>query len=203
MSAPARQARSGLRLRQDRAGRGSLLSREEAQALADRGAEAERRRRRRASPSSSACGGNTRFADASITTSGGVDDTSVTVTATVGRRRASATTNVLDDASLKRTVDLAAPLARLSPEDPGADAGARAADLRRRVVRSSSAPRISIPRRAPPPSSAPSTRPTPAGKPAGADLHRRIPRGQRQRRSPWRRATGCSPITAPPMPTSR
>jgi predicted Zn-dependent protease len=42
----------------------------------------------------------------------------VTVTATLGRRRASASTNVLDDASLKRTVDLAARLARLSPEDP-------------------------------------------------------------------------------------
>jgi predicted Zn-dependent protease len=42
----------------------------------------------------------------------------VTVTATVGRRRASASTNILDDASLKRTADLAAQLARLSPEDP-------------------------------------------------------------------------------------
>ncbi len=42
----------------------------------------------------------------------------VRVTATVGRRRASATTNVLDDQSLKRTVDLAISLARLSPEDP-------------------------------------------------------------------------------------
>ena len=43
--------------------------------------------------------GNTRFADASITTSGGTTDTS-SVTATIGRRRASASTNVLDDASL-------------------------------------------------------------------------------------------------------
>jgi predicted Zn-dependent protease len=62
--------------------------------------------------------GNTRFADASITTSGEAENTSVTVTATLGRRRASATTNVLDDASLKRTVDLAVQLARLAPEDP-------------------------------------------------------------------------------------
>ena len=62
--------------------------------------------------------GNTRFADASITTSGGVTDISVMVTVTIGRRRASATTNVLDDASLKRTVDRAAQLARLSPDDP-------------------------------------------------------------------------------------
>ena len=67
---------------------------------------------------SSEWGGNTRFADASITTSGGVTNTSVTVTVTIGRRRASASTNVLDDASLKRTVELAATLAKLSPEDP-------------------------------------------------------------------------------------
>jgi len=57
--------------------------------------------------------GNTRFAGAEITTSGGITDTSLTVTSTVGKRRASATTNVLDDASLRRTVDLAERLARL------------------------------------------------------------------------------------------
>jgi predicted Zn-dependent protease len=62
--------------------------------------------------------GNTRFAGAEITTSGGITDTSLTVFSTVGKRRASATTNVLDDASLRRTVDLAERLARLSPEDP-------------------------------------------------------------------------------------
>jgi predicted Zn-dependent protease len=62
--------------------------------------------------------GNTRFADASITTSGGITDTVVEMTVTIGQRRASASTNVLDDASLRRTVDLAAQLARLSPDDP-------------------------------------------------------------------------------------
>jgi predicted Zn-dependent protease len=62
--------------------------------------------------------GNTRFADASITTSGGITDTLVEVTVTIGQRRASASTNVLEDASLRRTVDLAAQLARLSPDDP-------------------------------------------------------------------------------------
>ena len=62
--------------------------------------------------------GNTRFAGAEITTSGGIVDTSLTVISTIGKRRASATTNVLDDASLRRTVDLAERLARLSPEDP-------------------------------------------------------------------------------------
>lgn len=62
--------------------------------------------------------GNTRFADGSITTSGGVTNTTVTITATLGKRRASASTNVIDEGSLKRTIDLALRLARLSPEDP-------------------------------------------------------------------------------------
>lgn len=62
--------------------------------------------------------GNTRFAAGDITTSGSADDTVVSVTSTVGGRRASATTNVIDDASLKRTVDMAARLAKLSPQDP-------------------------------------------------------------------------------------
>jgi len=62
--------------------------------------------------------GNTRFADSGITTSGGVTDTTLTVTSTVGKRRASAETNVLEDGALKRTVELSERLARLSPEDP-------------------------------------------------------------------------------------
>ena len=62
--------------------------------------------------------GNTRFAASEITTAGGITDTSVTITSTVGRRRASASTNVLDDAALKRTVELSERLARLAPEDP-------------------------------------------------------------------------------------
>ena len=62
--------------------------------------------------------GNTRFAASEITTAGGITDTSVTITSTIGRRRASASTNVLDDAALKRTVELAERLARLAPEDP-------------------------------------------------------------------------------------
>src|SRR4051812_30889230 len=62
--------------------------------------------------------GNTRFAGNEITTSGGTTDTQVTVTSTVGKRRASSTTNILDDASLRRAVDLAERLAKLSPEDP-------------------------------------------------------------------------------------
>jgi predicted Zn-dependent protease len=101
------------------AARGSspVLSRDAARALADRVLKLSAADQTRVNIISE-WSGNTRFADASITTSGGVIDTSVTVTATVGRRRASASTNVLDDASLKRTVDLAAQLARLAPDDP-------------------------------------------------------------------------------------
>ena len=100
------------------AGGGStLLTREEAQVLTARVLKMSAADATRVTVVSSR-DGNTRFADASITTSGGVEDTTVTITATVGRRRASASTNVLDDASLQRTADLAARLARLAPEDP-------------------------------------------------------------------------------------
>ena len=62
--------------------------------------------------------GQTRFAGGEITTSGGSTDRTITITSTIGRRQASASTNVTDDESLQRTVDLAERLARLSPEDP-------------------------------------------------------------------------------------
>ena len=62
--------------------------------------------------------GNTRFAGGEITTAGGSTDTNVVVTSTVGRKRAAASTNVLDEASLRRTVELSERLARLSPDDP-------------------------------------------------------------------------------------
>ncbi len=64
--------------------------------------------------------GNTRFAGNEITTSGGSTNTLITVTSTIGKRRASSNTNILDDESLRRTVDLAERLAKLSPEDPEA-----------------------------------------------------------------------------------
>jgi predicted Zn-dependent protease len=94
-----------------------LLTREQAKAVADRVLSFATAVDQTRVNISSEWGGNTRFADGSITTSGGVTNTSVTVTVTIGRRRASATTNVLDDASLKRTIDLASTLAKLSPED--------------------------------------------------------------------------------------
>ena len=94
-----------------------LLSREQAKALADRVLAMSTADETRVNITSD-WSGNTRFADASISTSGGITDTTVTVTVTIGKRRASSSTNVLDDASLRRTVDLAIRLARLSPEDP-------------------------------------------------------------------------------------
>jgi predicted Zn-dependent protease len=62
--------------------------------------------------------GNTRFAGSEITTAGGTTDAVVTITSTVGRRRASTTTNLLDEAGLRRATELSERLARLSPEDP-------------------------------------------------------------------------------------
>ena len=94
-----------------------LLSREQAKALADRVLAFAKADETRVNVSSD-WSGNTRFAGGEITTSGGVTDTTVTVISTIGKRRASATTNILDDASLKRTVDLAERLAKLAPEDP-------------------------------------------------------------------------------------
>ncbi|HJR67202.1 MAG TPA: TldD/PmbA family protein [Gemmatimonadaceae bacterium] len=94
-----------------------ILSRDEARALTARVlgfATAEQTR----VTVGSGWSGNTRFAASEITTAGGITDTDITVTSTIGRRRASASTNVLDDASLKRTVELSERLARLAPEDP-------------------------------------------------------------------------------------
>jgi predicted Zn-dependent protease len=94
-----------------------LLSREEAKALADRVLALSSADQTRVNITTQ-WSGNTRFADGSITTSGSVTNTTVTVTVTAGKRQASASTNVLDETSLKRTVDLAARLAQLAPEDP-------------------------------------------------------------------------------------
>ncbi len=95
----------------------AALSRDAARALADRVLAMAKGDETRVDIRSGWTG-NTRFARAEITTSGGTTDTSLSVTTTIGRRRASATTNVLDDDGLHRAVDLAERLTRLSPEDP-------------------------------------------------------------------------------------
>jgi predicted Zn-dependent protease len=95
----------------------NLLSAEQAKALANRILGMAKADETRVAISTD-WSGNTRFAGGEITTSGESNDTGVTVVSTIGKRRASASTNVLEDESLRRTVDLAERLARLSPEDP-------------------------------------------------------------------------------------
>jgi predicted Zn-dependent protease len=96
-----------------------FLTRDAAKALADRVLAFAKADETRVNIQSG-WAGNTRFAGNEITTSGGTTDTVVTVTSSIGKRRASSSTNILDDESLKRTVELAERLARLSPEDPEA-----------------------------------------------------------------------------------
>jgi predicted Zn-dependent protease len=95
----------------------ALLSRDEAKALADKILAMGKADETRVNIGSD-WSGNTRFAGGQITTSGETTDATVTVTSTIGKRRASATTNVMEEESLRRTVDLAERLAKLAPEDP-------------------------------------------------------------------------------------
>jgi predicted Zn-dependent protease len=62
--------------------------------------------------------GNTRFAVNQVSTGGDNFDTTVTVTAYVGRRTGTSTTNQLDEAGLRQAVQTAERLAKLAPEDP-------------------------------------------------------------------------------------
>ena len=95
----------------------NLLTSEQAKALADRVLAMAKADETSVSINND-WSGNTRFAGGEITTSGESTDTTITVVSTIGKRRASASTNVLEEASLRRTVDLAERLAKLSPEDP-------------------------------------------------------------------------------------
>jgi predicted Zn-dependent protease len=67
---------------------------------------------------SSGVEGNTRFAVNQISTAGDNYNAVVTVRSVFGKRAATATTNKLDDASLRAVVKRAEELAKLSPEDP-------------------------------------------------------------------------------------
>jgi predicted Zn-dependent protease len=94
-----------------------LLTRDQAKAIADKVLSFARADETRVVLSSD-WSGNTRFAGGEITTSGGITDTTLSVVSTIGKRRASVSSNVFDDAALRRTVDLAERLAKLAPEDP-------------------------------------------------------------------------------------
>jgi predicted Zn-dependent protease len=67
---------------------------------------------------SSGMRGNTRFAVNQVSTAGDNYDAVVVVRSVFGTRAASATTNKLDDASLRAVVQRAEALAKLAPEDP-------------------------------------------------------------------------------------
>jgi len=61
---------------------------------------------------------NLRFARSEVTSSGDVDETTLSVDITVGKRHASSDTNQLDPASVEATVSRAIGLAQVAPEDP-------------------------------------------------------------------------------------
>jgi len=67
---------------------------------------------------SSAVDGNTRFAQNQMSTSGDIQNSTLTVSSAFGKQVASATTNRFDDESLREVVRTSERLARLVPEDP-------------------------------------------------------------------------------------
>ena len=62
--------------------------------------------------------GNTRSAPGGISTSGDTWNATLTISSRFGKRRASVTTNVLDDAALRGAVENSERVARLAPENP-------------------------------------------------------------------------------------
>jgi predicted Zn-dependent protease len=93
------------------------LSREEARRLADRVLALSRAEGCQVSIGSGV-DGNSRFAANQISTSGDTANAVLTVSSRFGKQQASASTNVFDDAGLKRAVETSERLARLAPENP-------------------------------------------------------------------------------------
>ena len=94
-----------------------LLTREQAKALADRVLARSKAEGCQVSIGSSR-DGNTRFAANEISTSGDASNAVITVQSRFGKRVASSSTNVFDDAGIARAVDTSEQLAKLSPENP-------------------------------------------------------------------------------------
>jgi len=94
-----------------------FLSRAEAQALCERLLKWAKADETRVNYSGG-WHGDTRFARNEVTTSGSVEDGTVTVGSAFGKRQASASTNVFTDKALRACVGQAERLARLAPEDP-------------------------------------------------------------------------------------
>lgn len=95
----------------------NILSRAEAQEIAQRALRNSPAEETRVNISSSARA-DTRFALNQVTTSGENRDTTVTITAIIGNRSASVTTNRLDDASLAEAAKQANEIAKLVPPNP-------------------------------------------------------------------------------------
>ena len=95
----------------------ALLARADAEALARRALQHSPADETRVSITSAARA-DTRLALNQVTTSGENQDTTVTITATVGGRSASVTTNRLDEASLAEAARQASEIARLVPVNP-------------------------------------------------------------------------------------
>lgn len=95
----------------------NILSRAETQEIATRALKNSPAEETRVNISSTARA-DTRFALNQVTTSGENRDTNVTITAIVGNRSASVTTNRLDDASLAAAAKQAHDIAKLVPPNP-------------------------------------------------------------------------------------
>ncbi|RBL91652.1 TldD/PmbA family protein [Chitinophaga flava] len=63
-------------------------------------------------------GGNIRYARNAVSTAGDIDNVTLSVTSSFGKRSGTATINEFDDAALERVVKRAEELARLAPENP-------------------------------------------------------------------------------------
>ena len=97
--------------------KGSILTEEEAREVVERIVDEAEADDTFVSLSSTA-GGNVRFANNLVTTSGEVEDVTVRVTAAFGSRRGTAQTNGIDGEALDDVVRRAQEAARLAPEDP-------------------------------------------------------------------------------------
>ncbi|MCS6988987.1 MAG: TldD/PmbA family protein [Chloroherpetonaceae bacterium] len=97
----------------------SVLSKEDAKKILDKVLSFSKAEECEASLSGGASG-NIRYARNTVTTSGFVEDVSLSVSAKFGKRVGSASANELDDASIERCVRRAEELARLAPENPEA-----------------------------------------------------------------------------------
>jgi predicted Zn-dependent protease len=98
---------------------GSILSRAEAQAIAERVVKMSKADAINVSLGSNYTT-NVRFADNQMSTAGSTTDAGLVVQSSFGPKHAVVTTNDLSDASLRRCVEQSEVLARLAPDDPEA-----------------------------------------------------------------------------------